>query len=80
MAILGRQPDKHVHFMACRIISSWKADSFCSRSSLCLLRAGRQGVVIVDAGGGTVDVSAYAQVRKGADVSYTEIAPAQCEW
>ncbi|KAL1700716.1 hypothetical protein EV121DRAFT_213593 [Schizophyllum commune] len=37
-----------------------------------------KGVVIVDAGGGTVDLSAYAQVRKGADVSYTEIAPAQC--
>ncbi|KAI5897252.1 uncharacterized protein SCHCODRAFT_0107470 [Schizophyllum commune H4-8] len=32
----------------------------------------------VDAGGGTVDLSAYAQVRKGADVSYTEITPAQC--
>ncbi|KAL1725504.1 hypothetical protein EV714DRAFT_221153 [Schizophyllum commune] len=37
-----------------------------------------KGVIIVDAGGGTVDLSAYAQVKTGANISYTEVAPAQC--
>ena len=38
-----------------------------------------KGVIIVDAGGGTVDLSAYAQVKTGGSISYTEVAPAQCE-
>ncbi|KAL1700708.1 hypothetical protein EV121DRAFT_283186 [Schizophyllum commune] len=37
-----------------------------------------KGVIIVDAGGGTVDLSAYAQVKTGGSISYTEVAPAQC--
>ena len=27
-----------------------------------------------------MDLSAYAQVKTGANISYTEVAPAQCEY
>ncbi|KAJ7157435.1 hypothetical protein C8R46DRAFT_909720 [Mycena filopes] len=41
------------------------------------LRLGK-GVIIVDAGGGTVDISAYHQVMTAKDESFEEIAQAQC--
>ncbi|KAF9231963.1 hypothetical protein BU15DRAFT_67879 [Melanogaster broomeanus] len=37
-----------------------------------------QGVIIIDAGGGTVDLSAYSM--KLSPTAFTEIAPAECEW
>ncbi|KIJ66155.1 hypothetical protein HYDPIDRAFT_152023 [Hydnomerulius pinastri MD-312] len=37
---------------------------------------GRQGVVIIDAGGGTIDLSAYSM--KLSPTSFEEIAPAEC--
>ncbi|TRM63778.1 hypothetical protein BD626DRAFT_260775 [Schizophyllum amplum] len=37
-----------------------------------------KGVIIVDAGGGTIDLSAYARTGTDANASYTEIAPARC--
>ncbi|KAJ7157441.1 hypothetical protein C8R46DRAFT_1226024 [Mycena filopes] len=41
------------------------------------LRLGK-GVIIVDAGGGTVDISAYHQVMTAKDESFEEIARAHC--
>jgi hypothetical protein len=38
-----------------------------------------KGVVIVDAGGGTVDISAYRKVTTPKDESFEEIARPQCE-
>ena len=37
------------------------------------------GVVIVDAGGGTIDISAYAR-NPNVSTSFDEIAAPQCEW
>lgn len=37
-----------------------------------------QGVIIIDAGGGTVDLSAYCM--KLSPTSFKEIAPAECEF
>jgi len=39
-------------------------------------QSGSQGVVIVDAGGGTIDLSAYSM--KLSPTSFEEIAPAEC--
>jgi cell division ATPase FtsA len=36
------------------------------------------GVIIVDAGGGTLDISAYSQ-KEGSSTEFAEIAPAQCQ-
>ncbi|KAI5897240.1 uncharacterized protein SCHCODRAFT_01111076 [Schizophyllum commune H4-8] len=36
------------------------------------------GLIIVDAGGGTIDLSAYTRQKGGQKVSYVESAPAQC--
>ncbi|KAL1743095.1 hypothetical protein HDZ31DRAFT_41741 [Schizophyllum fasciatum] len=43
-----------------------------------LIVEGMKASSFVDAGGGTVDLSAYAQLKKDGKVSYIEIAPAQC--
>jgi hypothetical protein len=37
-----------------------------------------KGVVVVDAGGGTIDLSAYSM--KLSPTSFEEIAPAECEF
>lgn len=37
-----------------------------------------EGVTIVDAGGGTLDISTYARRGMSDDSSYEEIAAAQC--
>jgi hypothetical protein len=39
------------------------------------------GVVMVDAGGGTVDISAYGRTQAGSDrdTVFEEIAPPQCQ-
>uniref|UniRef100_A0A8H7Y427 Uncharacterized protein n=1 Tax=Psilocybe cubensis TaxID=181762 RepID=A0A8H7Y427_PSICU len=39
-----------------------------------------EGIVIVDAGGGTVDVSSYSNGSSGISNSYEEIAPPQCHF
>jgi hypothetical protein len=39
-------------------------------------QTGSQGVVIIDAGGGTIDLSAYSM--KLSPTSFEEIAPAEC--
>ncbi|GLB37967.1 putative ATP binding [Lyophyllum shimeji] len=36
------------------------------------------GILIVDAGGGTIDISAYGQTSTSAGLSFQEVAPAQC--
>ena len=38
-----------------------------------------QGILVVDAGGGTVDLSAYTRDPGLADNSFKECAPAQCK-
>ncbi|KAF5374600.1 hypothetical protein D9615_008990 [Tricholomella constricta] len=52
---------------------------FCIQSGLTIeaMKSG-QGVLIVDAGGGTIDISAYGQTPKSTGLSFQEIAPAQC--
>lgn len=35
--------------------------------------------MIVDAGGGTVDLSAYSQVSPSTETSFIEIAPPECK-
>ncbi|KAL1700707.1 hypothetical protein EV121DRAFT_213598 [Schizophyllum commune] len=37
-----------------------------------------KGIIIVDAGGGTIDLSAYKQTKTGDKTSYAECAAAQC--
>ena len=37
------------------------------------------GVVIVDAGGGTIDVSSYCRNMTGGKESFDEVAASQCE-
>ena len=39
-----------------------------------------EGVVIVDAGGGTIDVSTYKRVEKESKRTFAEIAVAQCNF
>lgn len=39
-----------------------------------------KGVIIVDAGGGTVDISTYRKVTKDTGEVYEEIAPAACKY
>lgn len=41
-------------------------------------RPEREGIIIIDAGGGTVDLSAYSM--KLSPTSFKEIAPAECEF
>lgn len=40
----------------------------------------REGIIIVDAGGGTIDLSAYVLNTSSGTASYEEIAPPECEW
>ncbi|EAU91962.2 hypothetical protein CC1G_11148 [Coprinopsis cinerea okayama7 len=49
---------------------------FCVQSGLATTAKDGKGVLIVDAGGGTVDISAYRFIEK--DDSYEEIAAPQC--
>jgi hypothetical protein len=37
------------------------------------------GIIIVDAGGGTIDISAYAQASSSKGISVIEIAPPECK-
>ncbi|KAJ7059084.1 hypothetical protein C8F01DRAFT_1370694 [Mycena amicta] len=66
---------KRVHF----VTEGEASLNFCILNGLASepLNAG-EGVVIIDAGGGTVDISAYRNVSKGKGNSFTEIAPAEC--
>ena len=38
-----------------------------------------QGIVIIDAGGGTIDISTYKRVSESGKVTFEEISVAQCE-
>ncbi|KAJ7189266.1 hypothetical protein C8R46DRAFT_36829 [Mycena filopes] len=53
---------------------------FCIQNGLATQAlASGQGVIIVDAGGGTIDISTYRQVKNSSgSVAYEEIAPPQC--
>ena len=45
-----------------------------------MINQGEDGVVIVDAGGGTIDITAYVRKPHTTKPVYEEIAPAKCEW
>ncbi|KAF7290140.1 hypothetical protein MIND_01327200 [Mycena indigotica] len=70
--IAGRQ---RVHF----VTEGEASLNFCILNGLASepLNAG-EGVIIVDAGGGTVDISAYRAVSAGRLDSFEEIAPSEC--
>ena len=73
-----------LHFCVTNILTT---DAFDATPILCLdepevveqeSQPDRQGVIIIDAGGGTVDLSAYSM--KLSPTSIKEIAPAECEF
>ncbi|KAL1662646.1 hypothetical protein GGF50DRAFT_128582 [Schizophyllum commune] len=52
--------------------------NFCLSKGLLDGDLGSEGVIIVDAGGGTIDMSAYACKSMSNDITFVEIAPARC--
>ncbi|KAL1690533.1 hypothetical protein GGG16DRAFT_125633 [Schizophyllum commune] len=52
--------------------------NFCLSKGLLDGDLGTEGVIIVDAGGGTIDMSAYACKSMSNDITFVEIAPARC--
>lgn len=73
-----------LHFCVTNILTS---DAFDAMPILCSgepeeveqeSQPGHQGVIIIDAGGGTVDLSAYSM--KLSPTSFKEIAPAECKF
>lgn len=52
--------------------------NFCLAKGLMDREMEDEGVIIVDAGGGTIDMSAYARKSMSNEISYVEIAPARC--
>ncbi|KAJ6535550.1 hypothetical protein B0H19DRAFT_1271293 [Mycena capillaripes] len=71
----SRSGSERVHF----VTEGEASLHFCIMNGLATdaLRLGK-GVVIIDAGGGTVDISAYRKVTTAKDESFEEIARPQC--
>ncbi|OAX34710.1 hypothetical protein K503DRAFT_803365 [Rhizopogon vinicolor AM-OR11-026] len=68
-----------LHFCITNVITSRASSSPMAMSDFPVeeeVHSGSQGVVIVDAGGGTIDLSAYSM--KLSPTSFKEIAPAEC--
>ncbi|KAF9234835.1 hypothetical protein BU15DRAFT_78668 [Melanogaster broomeanus] len=75
------QGEASLHFCVTQVLAS---DSLSGTPIACpedpeevLDNSGPQGVVIIDAGGGTIDLSAYS-MRLSPPTSFEEIAPAEC--
>ncbi|KAG5350993.1 hypothetical protein C0989_008355 [Termitomyces sp. Mn162] len=65
----------HVHF----VTEGEASLHFCIQSGLTVeALKGGEGVLIVDAGGGTVDITAYSHESNAAGLSFQEIATPQC--
>lgn len=80
--IAGLVPDTDIGHSRIRFVTEGEASlHFCIQSDFATqaLKNG-DGVVIVDAGGGTVDLSAYSQVSPSTETSFIEIAPPECHF
>lgn len=51
---------------------------FCLNKGLISANKNNKGIIIVDAGGGTIDLSAYSELKSDGKVSYVESAAALC--
>ncbi|KAJ7178302.1 hypothetical protein C8R46DRAFT_1076300 [Mycena filopes] len=79
--IAGLMPNSDAGHQRLQFVTEGEASlHFCVQNGLATQAlASGEGVIIVDAGGGTIDISTYRQVKNSSGhAAYEEIAPPQC--